>query len=82
VSGRLVVSALRPTPCPSVTGRRAVSVLSPSELTERIVQKARSLGASLVGVAEAVMSLPPAGDGARYGVKYCRNCELSCPVGR
>ena len=30
---------------------------------------------------EAVMALPPAGDEARYGVKYCRRCELSCPVG-
>ena len=31
---------------------------------------------------EAVMTLPPTGDEARYGVKYCRRCELSCPVGR
>ena len=31
---------------------------------------------------EAVMTLPPAGAEPRYGVKYCRRCELSCPVGR
>ena len=31
---------------------------------------------------EAVMALPSADGEARYGVKYCRRCELSCPVGR
>ncbi len=82
---------------------------SPSELTERIVEKAELLGASMVGVAdvedaaralatsdedarslastmnafeEAAMTLPPGDVQTRYGVKYCRRCELSCPVGR
>ena len=31
---------------------------------------------------EAVMALSPDDREARYGVKYCRRCELSCPVGR
>ena len=30
---------------------------------------------------EAVMAVLPAGEEARCGVKYCRRCELSCPVG-
>jgi len=31
---------------------------------------------------EVVMALPAADGTPRYGVKYCRRCELSCPVGR
>lgn len=31
---------------------------------------------------EVVMALPAADGATRYGVKYCRRCELSCPVGR
>ncbi len=38
------------------------------------------LAATMNAFEEAVMALPPAGGAARYGVKYCRRCELSCPV--
>jgi len=40
------------------------------------------LAATMNVFEEAVMTLPPAGAEPRYGVKYCRRCELSCPVGR
>lgn len=42
----------------------------------------RGLASTMNAFEEAVMTLSPAGDEARYGVKYCRGCELSCPVGR
>ena len=39
--------------------------------------------ASTMNAFEEVVMTPPKGDGEpRYGVKYCRACELSCPVGR
>ena len=31
---------------------------------------------------EVVMALPKGDGEPQYGVKYCRRCELSCPVGR
>jgi hypothetical protein len=31
---------------------------------------------------EVEMALSSADGAPRYGVKYCRACELSCPVGR
>lgn len=40
-----------------------------------------NLASTMNAFEEAVMALPAAGDEARYGVKYCRSCELSCPVG-
>jgi len=40
------------------------------------------LASTMNAFEEAVMALTPARTGARYGVKYCRRCELSCPVGR
>jgi epoxyqueuosine reductase len=40
------------------------------------------LASTMNAFEEAVMALPPAGAELRYGVKYCRRCELSCPVGR
>lgn len=40
------------------------------------------LASTMNAFEEAVMALPAAGDDARHGVKYCRRCELSCPVGR
>jgi len=44
-------------------------------------QDRQNLASTMNAFEEAVMALPPAGE-ARYGVKYCRRCELSCPVGR
>ncbi len=45
-------------------------------------QDRKDLTSTMNAFEEAVMALPPAGGEARYGVKYCRRCELSCPVGR
>ena len=42
----------------------------------------RDLAARMNAFEEAVLALPPAGGESSYGVKYCRRCELSCPVGR
>ncbi len=42
----------------------------------------KNLASTMNAFEEAVMTLPQAGGQARYGVKYCRRCELSCPVGR
>lgn len=41
------------------------------------------LASTMNAFEEAVMALSAAGGGeTRYGVKYCRRCEMSCPVGR
>jgi epoxyqueuosine reductase len=45
-------------------------------------QDPQDLASTMNAFEEAVMALPPAGGEGRYGVKYCRRCELSCPVGR
>ena len=46
-------------------------------------EEGEALASTMNAFEEAVMALPPAGDGEpQYGVKYCRRCELSCPVGR
>jgi len=42
----------------------------------------KDLASTMNAFEEALMALPPAGGRTRYGVKYCRRCELSCPVGR
>ena len=42
----------------------------------------KNIASTMNAFEEAVMALTPARTGARYGVKYCRRCELSCPVGR
>jgi epoxyqueuosine reductase len=42
----------------------------------------RDLASTMNAFEESVMSLSSAGSEVRYGVKYCRRCELSCPVGR
>ncbi|HMK92111.1 MAG TPA: hypothetical protein VK576_03850, partial [Thermoleophilia bacterium] len=39
------------------------------------------LASTMNAFEEAVMALPSGGGQTRYGVKYCRRCELSCPVG-
>lgn len=41
-----------------------------------------NLATTMNSFEEAAMTMPPTGHEARYGVKYCRRCELSCPVGR
>ncbi len=45
-------------------------------------QDRKDLASTMNVFEEAVMTLPPAGGEASYGVKYCRRCELSCPVGK
>ncbi len=42
----------------------------------------KGLASTMNAFEEAVLELQPDGGEARYGVKYCRRCELSCPVGR
>lgn len=42
----------------------------------------RDLASTMNAFEESVLLLAAAGGEARYGVKYCRLCELSCPVGR
>ena len=42
----------------------------------------KDLASTMNAFEEAAMALKPAGTEARDGVKYCRGCELSCPVGR
>ena len=45
-------------------------------------EEGEALASTMNAFEEAEVALPPADDEARYGVKYCRRCELSCPVGR
>jgi epoxyqueuosine reductase len=42
----------------------------------------KDLTSTMNAFEEAVMAIPAAGGEERYGVKYCRRCELSCPVGK
>jgi epoxyqueuosine reductase len=42
----------------------------------------QGLASTMNAFEEAVLELQADGSEARYGVKYCRRCELSCPVGR
>jgi len=45
-------------------------------------EEGAALASTMNAFEEVEMALPK-GDGTpRYGVKYCRACELSCPVGR
>lgn len=44
-------------------------------------EEGAALASTMNAFEEAVMALPAAGGESRYGVKYCRMCELSCPVG-
>lgn len=44
-------------------------------------QERKDLVSTMNAFEEALITLPPAGK-AKHGVKYCRRCELSCPVGR
>lgn len=45
-------------------------------------EKRKDLAAMMNAFEGAAIALPPTGGQASYGVKYCRRCELSCPVGR
>jgi epoxyqueuosine reductase len=45
-------------------------------------EEGAALASTMNAFEEAVMAIPAAGGESRYGVKYCRMCELSCPVGR
>jgi epoxyqueuosine reductase len=45
-------------------------------------EEQQNLASTMNAFEEAVLALPAAGEETRYGVKYCRGCELSCPVGR
>ncbi len=42
----------------------------------------QDLASTMNAFEEVVMALPTVDGEARYGVKYCRRCELSCPVAR
>jgi epoxyqueuosine reductase len=41
-----------------------------------------ALASNMNAFEEVVMAMPKGDGEPRYGVKYCRMCELSCPVGR
>jgi epoxyqueuosine reductase len=45
-------------------------------------EEGEALASTMNAFEEVVLALPTAGGEAQYGVKYCRMCELSCPVGR
>jgi len=45
-------------------------------------EHSKDLASTMNAFEESEMALTQAGAEARYGVKYCRRCELSCPVGR
>jgi epoxyqueuosine reductase len=45
-------------------------------------EEGAALASTMNAFEEAVLAMPKADAGPRYGVKYCRMCELSCPVGR
>ena len=41
-----------------------------------------ALASTMNAFEEAVLAMPTGDGEPQYGVKYCRMCELSCPVGR
>ncbi len=45
-------------------------------------EEGAALASTMNAFEEVEMALPKGDDGPQYGVKYCRRCELSCPVGR
>ena len=45
-------------------------------------EEGEALASTMNAFEEVVVALPPDGDEAQYGVKYCRCCELSCRVGK
>ena len=42
----------------------------------------QALASTMNAFEEVVMSMPKGDGEPQYGVKYCRMCELSCPVGK
>jgi epoxyqueuosine reductase len=45
-------------------------------------EEGEALASTMNAFEEVVMAMPEHAGEPRYGVKYCRMCELSCPVGR
>ncbi len=45
-------------------------------------EEGEALASTMHAFEEVVIALPKGDGEPRYGVKYCRMCELSCPVGR
>jgi epoxyqueuosine reductase len=45
-------------------------------------EEGEALASTMNAFEEVVMALPRSDGEPQYGVKYCRMCELSCPVGR
>jgi epoxyqueuosine reductase len=45
-------------------------------------EEGAALASTMNAFEEAVLALPQGDGEPRFGVKYCRMCELSCPVGR
>jgi epoxyqueuosine reductase len=45
-------------------------------------EEGAALAATMNAFEEVVLALPKGEGEPQYGVKYCRMCELSCPVGR
>jgi len=41
-----------------------------------------SIASTINAFEESVLALRPAGSETKHGVKYCRRCELSCPIGK
>jgi epoxyqueuosine reductase len=45
-------------------------------------EERQDLASTMNAFEEAIATLPAGEGSVRYGVKYCRRCELSCPVGK
>jgi epoxyqueuosine reductase len=45
-------------------------------------EESEALASTMNAFEEAVLAMPKGDGEPQYGVKYCRMCELSCPVGR
>jgi epoxyqueuosine reductase len=45
-------------------------------------EEGETLASTMNAFEEAVLALPKGDGKPQYGVKYCRMCELSCPVGK
>ena len=45
-------------------------------------EEGESLASTMNAFEDAVLAMPKGDGDAQYGVRYCRMCELSCPVGR
>ena len=45
-------------------------------------EEGEDLASTMNAFEEVVMALPKSDGEPQYGVKYCRRCGLSCPVGR